>query len=434
MAAAPLAPVVVIERTRRGEPVDADSVEAFARSWLAGDSADALMSAWCMCACLREPPPAHAEALARALIGAGERLELASLGPTGDVGGTGAVGDTTPLVAAPLAAALGVRVATMAGRETTDKLRAIPGYDPDPPLGRFVRLVREEGIAVVGLSERLAVGERRLEALREATGTGGSAAVAAAMLMATRVSGGAGALSLLVGQGDGGPVAGPEEAAVATAVIAGVAVPWGRRVRWTVIDAGRPLGRAIGTALEVAEAAEVLRGAGPDDVRELAVRLAGDLAEAAGVARAGEGRARAEAALRDGSALRTAERWIERQGGDPEVWTDPGALPVAPLRVDVEAPRGGWVHGISARAMGEAARWVGAGRLHPMQAIDPVAGLEVLVSVGERVEEGQPMAVVHARDEAGVVRGRDMAATAMELGDEPAEPRPLVRAEGGAGA
>ena len=145
---ASLAPLEVIERSRRGDPVDAASVESFVGSWLDGTADDAQMAAWCMTACLRGLSRPGVEGLTRALIASGQRLELASLAPTGDMHSTGGVGDSVTLVAAPLAASLGVRVATMSSRGqahaggTIDKLEAIPGYEADLPLNRFVRQVR----------------------------------------------------------------------------------------------------------------------------------------------------------------------------------------------------------------------------------------------------------------------------------------------------
>ena len=134
--AAPLAPVEVIERSRRGEPVDPESVDSFVRSWLDGTADDAQMAAWCMVACLRGMAPEHVEALTRALLASGDRLELGALGPTGDLASTGGVGDTTTLVAAPLAAALGVRVAKMTGRGLAPHGRHARQARGDPGLPR----------------------------------------------------------------------------------------------------------------------------------------------------------------------------------------------------------------------------------------------------------------------------------------------------------
>jgi len=402
--AVPFAPVEVVERTRRGDPVDAGSVEEFVRRWIDGTSDDALMSAWCMLACTRGLPDSHADALMRALVASGDRLELGRFGPTGDVVTTGAVGDSVPIAAAPVAAALGVGVAQMASRGlghaggTADKLEAIPGMEVDLTLERWVRQLRDEGIAVAAHHGRLAPAELRLAGLRDATGTVPAPGVVAASAMARALASGAGSLHLEVPYGAGAFVPDRDAGLAAAALMERMAAPWGRAVTWDLVDAGAPLGRMVGNALEVAEAGEVLRGAGPDDVRGAAVRAAGRLAESAGAAPPGEGETRAAAALADGSALARAERWVEVQGGDPAVWSDEGALPSAPERVDVLAPRAGTVTRIDGRGVGEVVRWLGAGRLHPDQAIDPVVGMELLVRPGEAVEAGQPLAVVHARD------------------------------------
>jgi pyrimidine-nucleoside phosphorylase len=438
--AAPLAPVELIERSRRAEPVDAQSVESFVRAWLDGTASDALMAAWLMVACLRGLGAEQAGALARALVASGDRLELASLGPTGDPQSTGGVGDTTPLVAAPLAASLGVRVASLGSLSlahaggTIDKLEAIPGFEPDLSLAGFVRQVRDVGIAVVASDPRLVPGDRRLRALRDATATGVSGGLVAASVVSTAIAGGAGAVHVDVKAGSGGLVGDADEARAAAALMADMAGEWGRALRWTVSDGELPLGRCVGNALEVGEAGAVLRGEGPDDLRELAEEAAGALAEAAQVVPAGEGRERAAAALRQGDALAMAERWIEAQEGDPAVWTEEGALPSAPFRFDVDAPGEGRVEAIAARGVGEVARWLGVGRLHADQSIDPVVGIEILVRPGDPVGAGDPLAVVHARDEWAGERAAQMLAPAFRIGAAGTEPGPVILARGPAGA
>lgn len=438
--AAPLAPVELIERSRRAEPVDAESVEAFVRAWLDGTASDALMAAWAMVACLRGLGAEQAGGLARALVASGDRLELASLGPIGDPQTTGGVGDTTPLVAAPLAASLGVRIASLGGRSlahtggAVNKLEAIPGFRSDLGLAGFVRQVRDVGIAMVADDPRLVPGDRRLRGLRDATGTAVSGGLVAASVMSSAIAGGAAAIHVNVKAGSGGLVGDADEARATAALMAGIAAEWGRTLRWSVSDADRPLGRCVGNALEVGEAGAVLRGEGPDDLRELAEAAAGDLAEAAGVVPEGEGRERAATALRQGDALAMAERWVESQEGDPAVWTDPGALPSAPVRIDVGAPGDGWVEEIAARGIGEVARWLGVGRLHADQSIDPVVGIELLVAPGDRVGAGDPMAVIHARDGWAGERARDMAAPSFRVGPREPAVGALILARGAAGA
>ena len=400
----PLAPLELLERSRRGETVGAESIAYFVRNWYGGGATDAQMAAWCMLACLQGLDPAAVTALTAELIATGDRLDLNSLGPTGDTHSTGGVGDTTTLVAIPIAAALGVRVAKMSGRGlahtggTVDKLEAIPGYQADLHLADFVRQIKDVGCAVISQTDWLTPGDKRLCALRDQTATVQSAGLIAASIMSKKLAGGAAAIALDIKCGDGAFFATPAQARDAAELMVSLAEPWGRSVRWMVTDMSQPLGVAVGNALEVRQAAAVLRGAGPHDLRELGLRVAAELAEASGVAPVGDGLEQAEAAITDGTALAMAERWVEAQGGEPAVWTDDDALPSAPIRLDVVAPHDGWLAALPARALGEAARRLGAGRLHPSQNVDPAVGLELRAKVGHEVTAGEPVIVVHARD------------------------------------
>ena len=175
--------------------------------------------------------------------------------------------------------------------------------------------------------------------------------------------------------------------------------PWSRTFVAQTIDCEAPLGLMIGTALEVHGAAEVLRGGGATDLRGHAIELAGLLAEAAGVAESGSGRALATAALDDGRALGSAERWVQAQRGDPKVWTDPLPTVVAPVLLSVPAPSDGVVGALDGRAVAEAARWVGAARMHPAQVIDHAVGIVLVAKVGDHVIRDEPVAFVHARNQ-----------------------------------
>jgi pyrimidine-nucleoside phosphorylase len=148
---------------------------------------------------------------------------------------------------------------------------------------------------------------------------------------------------------------------------------------------------------------------------------------------AGEGKAAASDALVSGAALQRAERWVEAQGGDPAVWTDPSRLPAAPFMLDVPAPADGYVDRLDARQVGEAARYLGAGRLHPSQRIDPAVGIELAAKVGDPVTAGAPLAVVHCRDPQIGDRAVQMIRGAYGLGDAPVEVPELVIEESGAG-
>lgn len=434
--AGPLAPLEILERARRGEQAGPDEVRRLVSSWLGGGATDAQMAAWCMAVCLSGLSDTSTAALADALVASGDRLELGRLGPTADKQSTGGVGDAVTLVVAPLAAAMGVKVAKMSGRGqghaggTIDKLEAIPGMATALTVERFVRQVRDVGIAVSSHSDRLVPGGRRLSALRDATGTTHSRELVAASAMAMKIAGGANAVVLDVKAGSGAFFADTAEAEAGARSMAAAAVPWGRRVSFVVSAMDQPLGTYVGNALEVRGAADVLTGEGAPDLRLLALRLAAMMAEESGAVEAGAGIAAAEAALSSGDAVRMAERWVEAQGGDPAVWTDHDRLPSAPVRLPVAAPASGCLARLSAREVGEAARWVGAGRLHEQQSVDPACGIELGAKVGDEVVADEPLAWVHGRDTGTAERAVAMMRSAIEVRDSPVEPPELILAEG----
>jgi pyrimidine-nucleoside phosphorylase len=431
-----LAPLEILERARRGQSATPDEVRRLVTSWLGGGATDAQMAAWCMAVCFGGLSDEATAALADALVASGDRLELSRLGPTADKQSTAGVGDAATLIVAPLAAALGVKVAKMSGRGqghaggTIDKLEAIPGMATALTVERFVRQVRDVGVAVSSHSDRLVPGGRRLAALRDATGTTHSRELVAASVMSMKIAGGAAAVVLDVKAGSGAFFSDVEDAEAGARAMVAAAVPWGRRVRWVVSAMDQPLGNHVGNALEVRGAADVLRGEGAADLRQLALRLAGLMAEESGAVDHGNGMAAAEAALMSGDALRMAERWVEAQGGDPAVWTDFDRLPGAPVQLPVAAPASGYLARLNAREVGEAARWVGAGRLHEQQSVDPGAGIELLSKVGDEVVAGEPFAWVHGRDMGTAERAIAMMVAAIEIHETPVELPTLVLAEG----
>ena len=429
---AALEPLELLENLRRGDPIDPTSVDAFVRSWSAGEIGDPQMAAWCMGVCIRGLDMACTQALTRAMIASGDRLELAKFGVTGDKHSTGGVGDATTLIVAPLAASLGVKIAKMSGRGlghtggTIDKLESIPGFTTNLDLAAFVRQLRDVGLVVVGANERLVPADKRLYALRDQTGTVQSPPLIASSIMSKKIAGGAQAIVLDVKVGDGAFFPTVEAAREAAKIMVALGEPWGRTVRYIISQMDQPLGRMVGNALEIRGAAEVLNGGGAPDLRDLALHAAGSLAEAAGVVGRGEGLVAATEHLGDGRAKAMAERWVAAQGGNPAVWSDDAILPQAPETIDVLAPSDGYVAHLAAREVGEAARWLGAGRLHPDQVIDPGVGVELHVKIGDTVSQGEPMATLHVRDEAIAERAVHMIADAYVISERVVEPPPLI--------
>lgn len=405
----------MLERVAEGVAVAPAEIVALTRAWLDGGADDAQMAA--LLATGWDPEVAGA-GLVDALLASGDRLELARLGSTGAFVGAGAVGDTAEIAVAPVAAALGVTVALVAAPAawpvlgTEDKLGCIPGMRRGLDATALAKGARDAGIVVGATRDRLAAGIRRIARLAEGTGTSRTPWLGAALVCARALAGGAQALVIEMPSGPGAAL---HDAAAMEAAVGEAMAGRGRSVELCSADASAPLGPAIGTALEIRAVGELLTGGGDPHLRARVTALAGRLAELAGVAGEGEGLAGAERVVASGEALATAERWIEAQGGPPEIWTDDMLVAHAPLQAEVTAPRTGTVTGVDPVALAEVARWLGAGRMHPRQALDFAAGVELLVRPGDDVGEGEPVAVLHGRAADMVDAARDSAAEAFTV-------------------
>ena len=345
--------------------------------------------------------PAETHALTDAMVQSGETLNLsAELGRKAvDKHSTGGVGDKTSIAVAPLVAACGVPFAKMSGRGlahtggTLDKLESIPGFRVELTRDEFIAQVKEAGVAIIGQTGDLVPADKKLYALRDVTGTVDSIQLIAASIMSKKIAAGAQAIVLDVKVGDGAfmKTIGDARALAETMVELGRRA--GRETVCLLTDMDQPLGSAVGNALEIREARATLAGAGPPDFTELvlsAVSLLLSLSDL-GIDQA-EGRALAEQAIADGSAVAAYERWIRAQGGDP----DESVLPTAPVVRPVPAPADGYVSRIAAIQVGRAALHLGAGRAAAGDTIDHAVGVMCLRKRGDEVAAGEPLAEIHA--------------------------------------
>jgi pyrimidine-nucleoside phosphorylase len=282
--------------------------------------------------------------------------------------------------------------------------------------------VREIGIAVCGQTADLVPADRKLYALRDVTATIDEVSLIAASIMSKKIAGGASALVLDVKVGEGAFMRTLADARRLAEAMRGLGEEAGMEVVCLLTDMEQPLGRAVGNALEVQEAYDTLAGGGPADFRELVVTAATSLLSIADLGLDEEAaRERATASLADGTALEAYERWIFAQGGAP----DPALLPRAPVVRDVVAPSDGHVRAVRAREVAEVAMQLGAGRERKEDPVDHAVGVVCRAKRGDRVEAGQPLAEIYARDEVAAASAAPALLAAYEIGDEP-EPRPLV--------
>ena len=382
----------LIGHKRDGLEHSAEEIGFLLDGFLGGSVPDYQVAAWLMAVVTRGMTRAETLALTRAMVASGEVMDLSDIpGFKVDKHSTGGVGDKVTLIAGPLAAACGVPVPKLSGRGlahtggTLDKLESVPGLRVELTPEEFKAQVREIGLAVAAQSPRMVPADKALYALRDVTATVPSVPLIASSVMSKKLAAGADGIVLDVKAGRGAFMPDVPSAAALAREMVEIGEGAGRRTVALVTAMDNPLGRSIGNALEVAEALQVLAGGGDDELREVSVRVAAEMCALAGVHRD------PAAAIADGSGRERFERMLAAQGGRLSE-----GLPVAPVQQPVAAPAGGWVASIDALEVGYASLELGAGRLRKGDPIDPAAGIVIERQVGDRVERGEPLAVLHA--------------------------------------
>ena len=420
----------LIERKRNGEEIPAAELEEFVAAYVRDEVPDYQAAALLMAVWFRGLSSAETFALTEAMVASGETVDLAArLGRrVVDKHSTGGVGDKMTIAVGPVVAACGAPFGKMSGRGlghtggTLDKLESIPGFRVELSIEELVDQVRQIGLAVAGQTADLVPADRKLYALRDVTATIDEVSLIAASIMSKKIAGGASALVLDVKVGEGAFMRTLEEARRLADAMRGLGERAGMDVVCLLTDMEQPLGGAVGNALEVREAYETLAGGGPADFRELVVEAATHLLALSdlGLDEAAA-RKRATESLSDGSALAAYERWIRVQGGDP----DPSRLPRAAVVREVVAPTAGFVRAIRAREVAAVAMELGAGRKRKEDPVDHAVGVVCRAKRGDRVEAGEPLAEIHARDEASAAPAETALLSAYGIGEAP-EARPLV--------
>ncbi len=426
--------VELIERKRDGGSLSAAEIRWLISAFTAGDVTDYQMAAMAMAVYLRGLGSEELSTWTEAMLHSGETLDLSGLdGPKVDKHSTGGVGDKVTIPLLPMVRVCGVIAPTLSGRGlghtggTRDKLEAIPGLSTSLDSDRFMEVLGAHGMVYGGQSENLAPADRKLYALRDATGTVPSLPLIASSIMSKKLAEDLDGLVLDVKTGAGAFMSDPAQARALATVMVDLGQAYGVRTTAFLTSMEVPLGREVGNASEVGESILALRGEGPGDLWEVILTLGAEMLLLAGTAR-DETQAREMLceAVSSGEALEVFGRVVEAQGGDRRVIEDPSILPLAPHRAEVTAPAAGWVTACHARTVGVAAARLGAGRERAEDLIDPGVGVTVLAKPGDRVEAGQPLAQIAYREESRWRSVRDLLAGAWSIGEEPSEPVPLV--------
>lgn len=426
--------VDLIAKKRDGQSLSKEEIEWIVTGYTNGEIPDYQMSALTMAIFYQDMTDQEITDLTLAMANSGDVVNLENIeGIKVDKHSTGGVGDTTTLVLAPLVASVGVPVAKMSGRGlgytggTLDKLEAIPGFQIELSEDKFVELVNESKVAVIGQSGNLAPADKKLYALRDVTATVDSIPLIASSIMSKKIAAGADAIVLDVTTGDGAFMKNLEDAKRLASTMVQIGKLANRQTMAVISDMSQPLGEAIGNSLEVVEAIETLQGKGPKDLEEMCYVLGSQMVVLAKKADTLEqAREMLEEALHSGKAFAKFKEMVANQGGDVSVIDHPEKLLTAKYEIELPAKQSGVITKLVANELGIVAMMLGAGRKTKEDTIDFAVGLKLRKKVGEAIQEGESVLTIYANQPAEEIQ--DVVALLyqnIEIGPSGQEP-PLI--------
>lgn len=430
---------IMLDRKREGGELDSCDIRALIAAYTKGEVPDYQMAAFTMAVCCRGMSRAETLALTEAMRDSGEKLDWSFMAqPSVDKHSTGGVGDKLSLVIQPLAASCGVIVPSLAGRGlgltggTIDKLESIPGYNASLPIADFRKTVARCGCSIAAQTAEIAPADKRLYALRDVTGTVASIPLIVASILSKKLAEGAQSLVFDVKCGKGAFMKTREQASALARQLVDGAQGANRKAFALVTDMDIPLGRAVGNSLEVLEALDVLKGKATDvpDVVGLSVELAARMVSLAIDIPPAEAREMCRRNLENGKAYAVFAEMVKLHGGDLEAFLlmneDPDRVSCATLH----SPMSGFVSDMDAGIIAQTAFSLGAGRAKADDVIDPFAGVVLSVAYGDKVEKGQPLAKLYAKNRsASLNEALKSIAPAFVLSAEPPSPRSIVMEE-----
>lgn len=429
-----LFPQHVIAAKRDGYALSREEIAAFVRGATDGSWADYQLSAMLMAIFWRGMTPEETALYAEAMMRSGAVADLSGVpGIKVDKHSTGGVGDKLSIPLAPMVVACGVPVPMISGRGlghsggTLDKLESIPGFRTDLSLADYAAQVARIGCALIGQTKDLAPSDKKLYALRDVTATVECIPLICGSILAKKLAEGIDALVLDVKFGRGAFMKTLADARRLADALVQVGRANGKKVHALLTAMEQPLGRTVGNALEVAESIACLRGEGPADTMEVTCALGAHMLMLGGVAKdEADAHAQLRRAIASGAALAKFREIVAAQGGDVRTIDDPKLLPQAKWQVPLAAPQSGFVQDVDAMGVAMAALRLGAGRARAEDKVDPAVGISHLVKIGERVEAGAPLCVIHANDAQALAAAQTMLAGEITVGETAPPATPLI--------
>ena len=426
----------IIEKKRNGEKLSKEEIYFFIDGYVKGEIPDYQISALLMAIYFSGMDDEETAVLTEAMMHSGDIIDLSEFGEfTVDKHSTGGVGDKTSLVIAPVMASLGCKMAKMSGRGlghtggTVDKLESIPGFKTSVAPKEFFEQVRQTGVAVIGSTANLAPADKKLYALRDVTATVDSIPLIASSIMSKKLAAGAHNIVLDVKIGSGAFMKTEEQGRKLAEKMVSIGKSFNKNIAAVITNMDRPLGRAIGNALEIIEVCETLKGRGPADLTAECVELAanmiylGERAENMKTARV-----LAKDAIESGAAFQKLCEMVEAQGGDADYLRDTSRFTLGQVQQDVLCPADGFITRADAEQIGRASVLLGAGRETKDSAIDFGAGIILHKNAGDAVKRGDVLATLYADGETRCEEAAPKLLQAFSFGAEPPKPEPLVLA------
>ncbi len=424
----------IILKKREGAELTREEIDFFVKGYVAGEIPDYQVSALLMAIYFRGLSKRETADLTTSMTYSGDVVDLSPIqGVKVDKHSTGGVGDTTTLIVAPLVAACGVPVAKMSGRGlghtggTLDKLESIPGFNISIGIGDFIDIVNRVGVAVIGQTQDLVPADKKLYALRDVTATVDNMSLIASSIMSKKIASGAEAIVLDVKTGSGAFMHTLDDSFALAKEMVDIGTHVGRKTTAIVTDMDQPLGMAIGNALEVKEAIEVLNGSVAGPLREVSLLLASYMLYTAGrCSDVEEARSLLEDALNSGRGLEKLKEMIRAQGGEAGVADDTSLLPGASRILPVKAKTGGYIASVKAQEIGMSALLLGAGRATKEDIIDPGTGIVMRKRVGDPINEGDILADFYVNNDQKLDEAVKRFYDAITIEEQQPEKRPLV--------
>ena len=396
----------IILKKRANLPLTDEEIRFVIDGYVNGEIPDYQVSALLMTIVFNGMNARELGTLTLAMAQSGNMVDLSNIdGITVDKHSTGGVGDKTTLIIAPLVAACGGKVAKMSGRGlghtggTIDKMESIPNLKVSLEKDAFINQVNKIGLAVIGQSEGLAPADKKLYALRDVTGTVDSIPLIASSVMSKKLASGAQAILLDVKVGSGAFMKNIEDARELAKAMVDIGKENGRSVKAILTDMDRPLGHAIGNALEIREVIDTLKGHGPEDLTHECIIMAAHMLVLSHICDYETALSRVQEALDSGAALERLRMMIDAQGGDSRVIDDESLLAIGKFTYDVTAPQDGYITHMNTEQCGIASVMLGAGRTVKDGPIDYSAGIVMHKKTGDAVRMGERIATLYASDE-----------------------------------